>query len=184
MDIGRLGSTLMAAQILLACATGAAAQADDGGNEGPADGVVASLGFGAGSGGTGGQLSIWAQLGGHSVGFRTASTFNFDIFEPTDSDEDYAVLYGRRSAAGRTWGRVGVGPALVRTIRPGDPIDCFIFCTYETLRESTMGIAFQADGVVAVSGPVGLGVTAFANLNSLSSFAGVTLNVVVGRVGS
>lgn len=184
MNVGRLGWTLVAV-VLIYPGGGAAGQEGEAGEDGaPADGVVASLGFGTGSNGVGGQLSIWAQLRGHSLGLRTASTFDFQFFGPSDSDEDYAILYGRRSEPGRAWGRVGMGPALVRTVRPGDPIDCFFFCTYETHRSSTVGLALQADGVLALFGPVGLGATVFGNVNPISSFGGITVNVVIGRVGS
>jgi hypothetical protein len=77
MDLTRLGCTLLVAQLLLAWpGTGAAGQSgEDGEDETPTDGVVGSFGLGPGSRGVGGQISIWAQLGEHSLGFRTTSTF-------------------------------------------------------------------------------------------------------------
>lgn len=191
MDLARPGQTLLvSAVVLCAWAGGVDSVAGQSGDEGAAapvlgNGIVASLGFGVGSAGVGGQLSLWAHLGKHAVGVRTAATFDFDLFAPSDSDEDYALLYGRRSGPGRLWGRVGLGPALVRTVRRGDLIDCaFFLCTYEPDRSSTIGLALQADGVLQLFGPVGLGATIYGNLNGVSSFAGATLGVAIGSVGS
>lgn len=187
MNRTRFTSALLVTIVLLCgWAGGVAGQSEVVGVDGlPDDGVVASLGFGVGSAGAGGQLSLWAHLGKHAVGVRTAATFRFELLGPSDSDEDYAFLYGRRSGPGKLWGRVGIGPAFVRTVRHGEAIDCaFFLCTYETDRSSTVGLALQADGVLKLFGPVGLGATVYGNLNGESSFGGATLGVAIGSVGS
>ena len=187
MNATRLTAALLAASaVLCGCPVTAVGQPVElAPDTVPGNGVVAGLGFGGGSKGLAGQLSVWGHWGKHTVGVRTAATSDFNLFGPSDSTEDYALLYGFRSGPGRVWGRVGIGPAQVRTVRQGDPIEChsFFFCEYETHRSSTTGLALQVEGVLRLFGPVGLGVTFFGNHNPESSFGGATLGLVIGSLG-
>lgn len=53
---------------------------------------------------------------------------------------------------------------------------------YEKLRSSAVGLALQADAIWAPSTKLGLGVTAFGNLNGMASFGGVVLGLHLGKV--
>jgi len=182
MDIARVGRALLGSQLLLLALAGGVS-----GQEAREDrpiGVITNLGLGVGSRTLAGQLSLWLHVNGHSVGIRTAGTSDFEIFSPSESDEDFALLYGLRSAPGPAWGRIAVGPAVVRTVRTGGAGECVFFCSYEVDRKTTFGVALQADGVLVLVGPIALGATAFGNINPEASFLGVTLTLGLGRVGS
>lgn len=186
MDAGRFVSISATALLLLTVTTGALAQTGDEGATVATlkDGIVASLGFGAGTRGMGGQISLWGNRGRQILGLRTAGVVGESIFLtlPSDSGRDVALLYGRRSGPGKIWSQFGIGPAYVRTVRGG----CWlgVLCTHDISRSSTVGLAVQADAVLALFGPVGLAATGFANLNGDASFGGLTIGVAIGGVGS
>ena len=186
---------LIAQALLLFLAAGAAAQAPtaEPALEGPqtptearafSDGVVLTAGVGPATRGFGGQISVWGSKGLHSVGLRSASSFDLNIFGPSSSETDIALLYGRRSGSGSTWGRIAAGPAFVESIQDGEATDCaFFICSYENVVERTVGLALQVDGVWAFSEPVGLGASLFGNLNPSSSFFGLAVSLHLGKVG-
>jgi hypothetical protein len=91
---------------------------------------------------------------------------------------DYALLYGRRAGGTTAWVRAALGPALERTTQ--DYTECLVIVVCNTVTESsssTVGLAGQLDAVWAVTRGFGLGLSAFGNLNSGSSFGGFTVGV-------
>lgn len=145
--------------------------------------VDLSVGAGVGTPALAGQLSLAAGKRNWDVIVRFAGTTDFNLFGPSASQEDSAVLYGRRRDNARSWYRVAAGVGQVLAVRSGDAEDCFfIFCSYERLSEKTLGLAVQADAVWAPLSALGLGVGAFGNLNSAASFAGLTINLHLGRI--
>lgn len=187
---------LIVQALLLWLAVGAAAQTAPGPPTGEAqtappagtayeDGVVLTGGMGVATDGVGGQAGLWWHGGRHSVGLRTATSFEFNIFGPSSANTDVALLYGRRGSSGRNWGRIAAGPALVETLRPGGATDCGWFgCTYEDEVARTLGLAVQADGVWAFSRPFGLGISVFGNVNAEGPFFGAVLSLHLGKVGT
>lgn len=145
--------------------------------------VDLSVGSGAGTGALAAQLSLAAGRRKWDVIVRFAGTTDFNLFGPNASQEDFAVLYGRRLDNPRSWYRVAAGAGQVLALRSGDAEECFfIFCSYERLSEKTLGLAVQADAVWAPLSAFGVGLGAFGNLNSAASFAGLTLNLHLGRI--
>lgn len=61
-------------------------------------------------------------------------------------------------------------------------MDCFFFCTYDMDYERSLGLAFQFDGVLGLARFIGLGVSAFGNLNPKGSFAAAALTLRLGAV--
>lgn len=149
----------------------------------PRQGVTVGVGMGTGSRDIAGHLSLWIQKDHHAIAIRSAGASDFNILSPSDSESDLAVLYGRRGRSARTWGRIGVGPGVVQTVRSGPGYDCSWFvCSYDRVRETTVGLAFQADGTLAFSRFLGLGISIFGNLNSAGSFGGAALTIHLGAV--
>lgn len=182
---------LLTTAFLLWLAAGAEGQTDPAAGAGvepprimtPRQGVTVGAGMGTGSREMAGHLSLWIQKDHHAFAVRTAGASEFNILSPSDSETDWAVLYGRRADSERTWGRFAAGPGVVRSIRSGPGYDCAWFiCSYDQARETTLGLAFQADGTLAFSRFVGLGISVFGNLNPKASFAAAALTIHLGAV--
>ncbi len=146
-------------------------------------GVFVTLGGGFGTHDMAGQLALSVVTGQHHVVVRTSGTAEFTLFAPGRSVADFAVLYGRRTEAEKSWARFAAGPSFVTVSRPGPGYDCVWFaCSYDVAEENTLGLALQADAVWAPAKAFGIGLTASGNLNPKDSFATVTLGVHLGRV--
>jgi hypothetical protein len=142
-----------------------------------------SLGLGVGSLGVGGLLALSLRGSSGTLTLRTSQTFAFDIFGPEESATDYALLYGRSSRRSKGWLTIAAGPAVVRTVRPGEVKSCdWFICDFEEERKSTVGLAVQGESIWAPFAFLGLGLTAFGNLNSQSSFAGAVVGIHLGGV--
>jgi hypothetical protein len=146
-------------------------------------GVFGALGLGVASSGFGGVLSLSVHSSRNAFVARASGASEFTLLSPSDTAEDFAFLYGRVRERGAGWLRAAVGPALVRVTRDGDPYDCVLFfCLYELEESYHPGLAFQAEAVWTPAGILGLGATAFANVNPEMSYAGLALGVHLGRV--
>ena len=108
------------------------------------------------------------------------------ILEKPGSARDFALLYGRTRRGRTGWVRGALGVGRVEAIRAGQATVCspFIGCAYEKVERRSTGLALQVDGVWTFSSPVGLGLTAFGNINSADSFGGIVLSLHFGRLRS
>lgn len=144
--------------------------------------VSGGLGF-IGSEDFSGLLSLSTGVAGGEVVLRATESTEFTLFRPPRSASDIALLVGRRRGGGSTWARAAVGVGLVRSSWAGERKWCyFFFCDYEIERGTSIGLAVQAEAVWAPARAVGLGVTAFGNLNGDMSFAGLTFSLHLGRL--
>lgn len=151
----------------------------------PPNGVVLSGGLGVGSlDGLAAQFSLAVPLSGGDLIGRAAGTSEFTIFGTSETSQDIAVLYGRRSSGSKGWVRAAGGLGVAYGVRRGEqlPGACFFGCSYEQERHSTLGLAVQVDAVWAPISSLGLGLSLFGNLNQPGPFGGVTLNLYLGQV--
>jgi hypothetical protein len=146
--------------------------------------IVGSFGMGVGSDGGAGLLALALRTGAGDFIGRSAATFEFvNIFGPSEDVTDVALLFGRLHEGDSGWIRLAAGPAYVEHRRSGDPVECVLFfCAYEMHRSSTFGLALQADGALRPRRTLGLGVSAFANLNGSHPFVGGVVTLHIGRV--
>ena len=142
--------------------------------------MFATLGLGGGSLGFAAQLGISAHMPFGELTLRYAEVSEFNVFGPSDSVNDVALLYGYRRVKGRRWFSTTMGPALAgRKVHqcvplPDDPYSCE---SYAATTQRRAGIGFQG-----TAGWRHVSVSALGNVNTLSSFVGATLNVHLGRV--
>jgi hypothetical protein len=151
-----------------------------------ADGVevFGTLGLGVASEGVGGVLSLSRHSSRNVFGLRASGASEFEILSPSDSAEDYALLFGRVHAGRGGWVRAAIGPAVVRARRFGRGYDCswFVCSSYEEQSTTTLGLALQTDAVWALGRTVGLGLTGFGSVNPEMSYAGLALALHLGMV--
>jgi len=153
------------------------------GGEGSPLGVSGSFGLGPATHGFGGLLSLGLSTAAGEFVLRAAAAEEFAIFSTPESSEDFALLYGRRVTGDKTFLRIAAGPGLARTVRPGSAESCYlIFCEYDKIETSRLGLALQLEAIWALSQWFGLGLDAFGNVNSDASFVGLTLGVHLGRL--
>ena len=151
----------------------------------PQNGVVLSGGLGVGSlEGFAAQGSLSVPVGGGDLLARVAGTTEFTIFGTSETSQDIAVLYGRRTSGSNAWVRAAAGLGVAYGLRRGKQLEgvCFFGCPYEEERHGTVGLALQFDAVWAPLRSLGIGLSFFGNLNEPGSFGGVTLNLYVGQV--
>jgi hypothetical protein len=88
---------------------------------------------------------------------------------------DYAVLYGRRLSATPDWVLVSgsAGVAVVRDVTENS-------FTEPEVSETTLGLPFQLRVAAHTPYVVGLGVTAFANVNFARPFFGLAVSIYLG----
>lgn len=142
-----------------------------------------SFGIGAATHGFGGRLSLGLGTTGGEFVLRTAAAEDLNIFGPVTSSEDVALLYGRRVRGGRGWVRFAAGPGFAHSERPGDAQSCYLFfCEYGKIVSNDLGLGLQVDAVWAPSRWFGIGLGAFGNVNSGTSFVGATANLHLGRL--
>jgi hypothetical protein len=144
-----------------------------------------SLGIGAGTEGLAGlaSLSLRTGLGDFTARF-SGSSDGVQLFRPSDDVSDAALLYGRTREGDSGWIRLSAGPAVVERQQVGVPTTCVLFfCDYDVERTSTFGLALQVDSGTAPTRRLGIGLSGFASVNSLGSFAGVAVSLHIGRVG-
>jgi len=134
-----------------------------------------SLGLGAGSkGGTGGILILTGRLGLNLVTLRISGSEDASVLA-SEPVIDYAVLYGRRLSTTPDWmlvsGSAGVG--VVRNVTENS-------FTGPDVSETTVGLPFQLQVAAHTPYAVGLGVTAFANVNPARPFFGLAVGGYLG----
>ena len=145
--------------------------------------VFGMLGLGVSSEGIGGVLSLSLHRSRTAFIVRTSGATEFEIFFPSDYAEDYALLLGRVLDGSMGWASGAIGPAVVRVERFGSGYDCWWFaCSYDSERTTALGLAFQAEAVWTPARFLGLGLSAFGNLNPNMSYAGFALGLHLGRV--
>lgn len=145
--------------------------------------VFGTLGLGATSEGIGGVLSLSLHSSRTAFILRTSGASEFEIFSPSDSVEDYALLLGRVLDGSMGWASGAIGPAVTRVERFGPGYDCWWFaCSHDSERTTALGLAFQAEAVWTPARFLGLGLSAFGNFNPDMSYAGLALGLHLGRV--
>ena len=145
--------------------------------------VFGALGLGVSSEGIGGVVSLSLHRSRTVFILRTSGASGFEIISPSDYAEDYALLLGRVVDGSIGWVSGALGPAVARVERFGEGYDCWWFaCSYDSERTTALGLAFQADAVWTPAGFLGLGLSAFGNLNPDMSYAGFALGLHLGRV--
>lgn len=152
----------------------------------PERGARYSLNGGVGVGTEGLGLQIGASRH-HPKGdliVRLAGTTNVDIFGPSTSYSDLAILYGRMEREPGAWGRIAAGPAVVWGNSEGRCMESgTFFCSKRDQdRETSIGLAVLLDAVWTPFSFAGVGLGVFGNLNSLGAFAGATLSLHIGQV--
>ena len=145
---------------------------------------IVDVGFGLGPATHG--LGVLLHLGvGTPIGdliLRGAGSTDLVLFfEVPESSGDLAILYGRSLRGRRGWVRGAAGIGIADTTRRGGGC-AFILCDYELITRRSAGLALQLDVVWAFSSPVGLGLTAFGNVNGAASFGGAVVSLHVGRL--
>lgn len=148
-------------------------------------GTMVGLGLGTGSEDMAGLITLSFPVASGEVVTRVATVSEFQVLgPPSRSSTDAAVMYGFRPAEGsRGWLRFAGGLGWVETETAGAAQGCFLFfCSYERIRSQTLGLALQADAVWAAFSSLGLGFTAFSNLNGDNSMVGFGVHLLVGRV--
>jgi hypothetical protein len=143
-----------------------------------------SFGLGYGSEGGAGLFSLALRTAAGDFIARSAGTFDLAPgFGRTQDLTDVGLLYGRLSESRSRWVRIAAGPSYMERRRDGDVLECaFIFCLYEQERSQGMGLAIQLEGALRPRRTLGIGLSSFANLNRVQTFAGVTLSLHIGRV--
>ena len=90
---------------------------------------------------------------------------------------DIGLLYGRAGGNDPHHVSAAAGPAVIFITQRCT--DLSGTCEPE---ETTVGLALAAQYFVIVSGELGLGFNAFANINAVQPFAGVTLSLNLGKM--
>jgi len=160
-----LGALLLAAALLAPTVAGA--------DSTPGTGAWLGLGIGggqfAGAGGVAGHVDAGWAFGKTFVSARLAGVADsICIFCETKGDRvDTALLFGRQWRGGSGLGSIAVGAGYV---------------TGQHFAGSTLGLALEARLMAHVGRGFGFGLYGFANVNSKSSFFGVTLAVRFGGI--
>lgn len=147
--------------------------------------VDVGLGIGAATQGLGALFHIGVGTPIGDVVLRGAGTSDLAIFvfQAPESSGDLAILYGRSAGGRHGWVRGAVGIGVADSVRRGMVVDCaLLFCKYDMIEDRSVGLAFQLDGVWAFSSPFGIGIGAFANINSARSFGGGVVSLHFGRL--
>ena len=142
-------------------------------------------GIGVGSlAGVAAQGSLSVPVGGGDLLARVAGTTEFTLFSKSETSRDIAILCGRRSSGSKTWVRAAAGLGVAYGLRRGRQLKgiCWLGCSYEEERHSTVGLALQFDAVWAPLRSLGLGLSLFGNMNGPGSFGGATLALHMGQV--
>lgn len=116
---------------------------------------------------------------------RVTETTDFELFRPSDTTGDVAVLYGLRRSWSSGWARAAVGVAGATHVDRDRIRECEFFSCRDVDVEkasSTVGVASQVDLVWAPDRHAGIGVALFGNLNDQQSFAGLTLTAHLGGI--
>lgn len=147
-------------------------------------GVVVSASLGVGSMELAGALGLSLPLAEEvDLVVRLTEVSEFNILSPSDLAGDVAVLVGKRTTSEKAWARAAAGVAWVRSTRFGDGYACeLFFCEYDEIRQSTLGLALQGDAIWAIGRWIGVGASAFGNVNPNRSFAGFTIGLYLGRL--
>lgn len=168
------------ALLTVSLALGPARQASAG------DLVYVSAGGGPSDGGIGGLLSLSVVRESRVLGFRIATSQEFEIFGPVPSEgsSDYAFLIGKASRGRFHLSTVTTGIAWVQTVERGRVIQpgvWFFGPVHERIERHTIGVPFDVATSVHLQG-VGLGLHLFGNLNTARSFGGLAVSVQLGKV--
>lgn len=125
-------------------------------------------------------LQLTAQRGPHQFALRSLFLGDFDSF-PSGSDDsvgEFGLTYGRSANTWFGYASVSSGVSLVSVT--GLPDDGGGSASiYDDPSRRTLGVPFVAEAGLQ-STLIGVGVQIFANLNTLSSFAGVGLALHLG----
>lgn len=109
------------------------------------------------------DLSLNAQAGPHVLTLRIASV----IHSISSGSDDLALLYGRAASTKRAHVSAAAGLARTEAVSGNSAVP---------------GFAAQVQAYAAPFGRVGVGVTAFGNLNARESFGGVAVGLRLGRL--
>lgn len=152
----------------------------------PPTGLVFGAGMGEATGGGAflgflGDLALTSPAGDFVV--RGASVLEIDFLSSSaETAWDVGILYGRMWRRGTAWLRLSAGPAYVRSTEAGPFLFCYSSCEGNGETADALGLALQADGVWALSRGFGLGLAAFADMNSTRSFAGLIVGFYAGTL--
>jgi hypothetical protein len=157
-----------------------------------ADGVDGAFAF---------RAAVVVPRGVHLVTVRYSAMAEFALFtNPAESVWDIGLLYGRHSKSRWAYASVSAGLGLVGGMRRGpnrtdlDEAEAYsqspfgwmagFFSTaeYEEDPFFTVGVPFEVDLGFTFSSRMGIGATAFGNLNSGRSTVGGTVQLVLGRL--
>jgi hypothetical protein len=133
------------------------------------------------------------------LGHRTLVSLRASVAEevtlfaaPEVSVWDVAVMIGRQAKTKGAYGSIAAGIALTEGVRrtrlPANAdcallVACLVYALLPDYAEqefSTVGIAVELEAGLTFTSVVGLGVTAFGNLNDESTTMGLSLGVVIG----
>jgi len=146
--------------------------------------VEVGLGLGGATHGLGGlaHVGVGTPIGDFLL--RGAGGTEFHLFQSPESVGDIAVLYGRTARGRKGWARAGAGIGAVASVRRGAISECalLVVCKYDMITDRSAGLALQFDAVWAFSSPFGIGIGAFANINSAKSFGGGVVSLHFGRL--
>lgn len=139
-------------------------------------------GIGVGSPGLAGGVSA-SYLWGHTL-YTVRYVYDHEIalfFTPTplESAWDVGFLYGMAARNQMFYSSASVGIGVTGGVRRGSYIS---FLDYESDAYTTIGIPLQGELFLTPVSFVGIGVTAFGNLNPVRSFGGVLVCLRVGKL--
>ncbi len=147
--------------------------------------------------GLGGNSQGFAEGAGASlllshtiVSIHANTSVNFSTFitqTPFEHTEAYGLLVGRAWSLGRTIVSISSGLSYVVAVQQGDFLytENFFFPIkhFEEARENLIGIPIEVEAMIRSPFPVfGVSLSAFANVNSGHSFAGVLVSFQIGKL--
>ena len=141
-----------------------------------------TVGVGMASPDIGGVVSLSVHGGKVAGALRMSGASELTFLSAAESAMDIAVMLGAWSGGPGGWARFLMGPALVGAEQKSVARNCqSFFCSY-TESSTTIGLAAQADVVWTPARGLGLGLSAFGNMNSAVPYAGLALSLHLGSV--